>query len=249
VLDACRVNPLAEELSRALELTRGPPVDRGLARIIAARGMIISYATQAGQTAADGQGRNSPYTMAFLKNIETTDEISTIFRHITADVDTASKQLPELSLSVVGDFYLKGRPQMTADAPPTSPPVESTSEAERAWAATQGTTSQAVLEDFIRRYGDSFYGTLARAQLEELRKSQMAVVQPVGPGDESNVQRTLGMQLANTSDELRKHYKINDRISGVVITGVDSNSAAAEKMAQRRGRHRRGGAGGNSNCS
>jgi hypothetical protein len=33
-------------------------------------GMIISYATQAGSTAADGRGRNSPYTMAFFKNIE-----------------------------------------------------------------------------------------------------------------------------------------------------------------------------------
>jgi uncharacterized caspase-like protein len=146
VLDACRVNPLAEELSRSMELTRGPPVDRGLARIVAARGMIISYATQAGQTAADGQGRNSPYSMAFLKNIETPDEISTIFRHITADVDTAtrSNQLPELSLSVVGDFYLKGPPQPTADAPSTTPTVQSMSEAAQAWAATQNTTSQAV---------------------------------------------------------------------------------------------------------
>jgi hypothetical protein len=33
VLDACRVNPLAEELSWLMELTRGPPVDRGLAGI------------------------------------------------------------------------------------------------------------------------------------------------------------------------------------------------------------------------
>jgi formylglycine-generating enzyme required for sulfatase activity/uncharacterized caspase-like protein len=193
VLDACRVNPLAEELSRSMELTRSPPVDRGLARIIAARGMIISYATQAGQTAADGQGRNSPYTMAFLKNIETTDEISTIFRHITADVDTAtqSKQLPELSLSVVGDFYLKGRPEAAAGAPSTAPATQTTSEAERAWTLTQGSTNEAVLEDYIKRYGDSFYGTLARARLEELRKSQVAVVAPVAePQPSRPVQNT-----------------------------------------------------------
>jgi uncharacterized caspase-like protein len=59
--------------------------------------MIISYATQAGRAAADGRGRNSPYTMAFLKNIETKDEIGTIFRNITSDVyaATESKQLPE----------------------------------------------------------------------------------------------------------------------------------------------------------
>jgi uncharacterized caspase-like protein len=36
VLDTSRVNPLADELSRLMELTRGPPVDRGIARMIAA---------------------------------------------------------------------------------------------------------------------------------------------------------------------------------------------------------------------
>jgi formylglycine-generating enzyme required for sulfatase activity len=133
VLDACRVNPLAEELSRSIEATRGPPVDRGLARIVASRGMIISYATQPGQTAADGRGRNSPYTTAFLKNIEASEEIGTVFRHMTADVynETQGKQLPELSLSYIGDFYLKGRPtseagtQVAVVAPPTAPSVSS----------------------------------------------------------------------------------------------------------------------------
>jgi uncharacterized caspase-like protein len=223
VLDSCRVNPLADELSRSMELTRGPPVDRGIARMIAPKGMIISFATQPNQTAADGQGRNSPYTIAFLKNIEAPEEIGTIFHHMTADVynETQGKQLPELSLSVVGDFYLKGRPETTANVP--------MSDAERAWAATQSTTSQAVLEDFVRRYGDSFYGTLARARLEELKRGQVAVAQPITPDDKPNVQRTLGMQLANLSGDLRKRYKINDRISGVVITDVDSSSVAAEK--------------------
>jgi hypothetical protein len=120
VLDACRVNPLAEDLSRSIEASRGPPVDRGLARIVAPRGMIISYATQPGQTAADGRGHNSPYTTAFLKNIETSEEIGTVFRHMTADVynETQGKQLPELSLSYIGDFYLKDRPTSDAAAAP-----------------------------------------------------------------------------------------------------------------------------------
>ena len=49
------------------------------------------------------------------------------------------------------------------------------------------------------------------------------------PDDKSVVQRTLGMQLANMSDDLRKRFKIKDSVKGVVITGVDSNSTAAEK--------------------
>jgi serine protease Do len=48
--------------------------------------------------------------------------------------------------------------------------------------------------------------------------------------DKTVVQRTLGMQLANISDDLRKRFKIKDSVkAGVVIMGVDSNSAAAEK--------------------
>jgi hypothetical protein len=128
VLDACRVNPLADELSRSMELTRGPPVDRGIARMIAPKGMIISFATQPGQTAADGQGRNSPYTMAFLKNIETPGEIGAVFHHMTADVynETQGKQVPELSLSYIGDFYLNGGPNSEVAAPVNNPTASST---------------------------------------------------------------------------------------------------------------------------
>ena len=48
-------------------------------------------------------------------------------------------------------------------------------QAAKAWTATQNTTSIAVLEDFIRQFGGTIYGSLARARLEELRKSQEAV--------------------------------------------------------------------------
>ncbi len=47
--------------------------------------------------------------------------------------------------------------------------------------------------------------------------------------DKSVVQRTLGLDLANLTSGLRRQYKIKDGVAGVVITGVDMNSAAAEK--------------------
>jgi formylglycine-generating enzyme required for sulfatase activity len=61
---------------------------------------------------------------------------------------------------------------------PTPSATQPTNEAAQAWALTQGTTSQAVLEDFIKRYGDTFYGTLARGRLEDLKKSQVAAAAP-----------------------------------------------------------------------
>jgi hypothetical protein len=70
-----------------------------------------------------------------------------------------------------GDFVFQvGTPDVPATPQTATRP---TSEAEQAWAATQNTTSQAALGDFIKRYGDSFYGTLARARLEELKRSQV----------------------------------------------------------------------------
>ncbi|RAI40625.1 Do family serine endopeptidase [Rhodoplanes roseus] len=47
--------------------------------------------------------------------------------------------------------------------------------------------------------------------------------------EKSVVQSTLGLNLSNISDDLRKRYKIKDTVKGVVITGVDTKSAAAEK--------------------
>ena len=55
-------------------------------------------------------------------------------------------------------------------------------EVERAWAVSKDTTTIAVLEEFVRRYGDSHYAALARARMEELRKSQAAAQTTVPPG-------------------------------------------------------------------
>jgi hypothetical protein len=119
VLDACRDNPFAEALKRSIGRTRGASLGRGLAKIDSPQGMIVAYATQAGRTAEDGSGRNSPYTSAFLKHIETPEEIGTVFRRVSADVYDATRrtQLPELSLSLIGEFYLRGRPSAGSAAP------------------------------------------------------------------------------------------------------------------------------------
>jgi hypothetical protein len=54
-------------------------------------------------------------------------------------------------------------------------------EVERAWAVSKDTTTIAVLEEFVRRYGDSHYAALARARMEELGKSQAEAAPPLVP--------------------------------------------------------------------
>jgi serine protease Do len=51
--------------------------------------------------------------------------------------------------------------------------------------------------------------------------------------ERTSAQRTLGLELAALSDELRSRYHIKDNVkSGVIITGVDPRSDAAEKRLQ-----------------
>jgi serine protease Do len=47
--------------------------------------------------------------------------------------------------------------------------------------------------------------------------------------DQNVVKKTLGIELANMSGDLRKRYNIKDTVNGVVITGIDASSPAADK--------------------
>jgi serine protease Do len=67
-------------------------------------------------------------------------------------------------------------------------------------------------------------------RLEDGEKKELAAVKPDAPaGPGSVVKRTLGLELANLDEDLRKRYKIKDTVKGIVITSVDPNSNAAEK--------------------
>jgi uncharacterized caspase-like protein len=182
VLDSCRDNPLAENLKRSIGQTRGLAMPRGLSKMEAPRGTIVSFSTQAGQTADDGQGRNSPYTTAFLKHIEEPHEIGDVFRDISSDVYQASgkAQLPELSLSIVGRFYLNGPLAVTINPPASSPPLDPCAASEAHWKAANAIATTAAYEDHLARFPTCAFANLAKAQLEDLRR-QTALKTPSDP--------------------------------------------------------------------
>src|SRR5580765_549638 len=84
------------------------------------------------------------------------------------------------------------------------------------------------VEVVVVRKGKEETKTVRLGRLEDA--PQPASVKTDAPAeDKSGVQKALGLNLSNMSDDLRKKYKIKDGVKGVVITGVDGNSAAAEK--------------------
>jgi caspase domain-containing protein len=107
-LDACRDNPLTRNLARALG-TRSSAIGKGLSQVESGEGTLISFATQPGNVALDGTGRNSPYTRALVKQLKTAgnDDLSAILIGVRNDViqETARRQVPWEHSALTARFY------------------------------------------------------------------------------------------------------------------------------------------------
>jgi serine protease Do len=84
----------------------------------------------------------------------------------------------------------------------------------------------------IIRKGKEETKTVRLGRLEEGEKQAALTTKKDAPEEKSTVKKALGLDLGNLTAELRKKYKIKDAVKGVVITGVDANSPAAEKRLQ-----------------
>jgi uncharacterized caspase-like protein len=99
IVDACRNN----ELERSWRSTTN-----GLARMDAPGGTFISFATAPGRVAADGVGRNSPYTKHLLQALKQPNmPIEQVFKVVRRNVmdETKGEQIPWENSSLVGDFF------------------------------------------------------------------------------------------------------------------------------------------------
>jgi uncharacterized caspase-like protein len=155
ILDACRNNPLADRLQKAVAgAARSIVTTRGLARIDKAQGMVVAYATAADDVAQDGQGRNSPFTSALLRRIQEPGlEIEMMFRRVAADVNaqTGGRQRPETTISLLSEYYLNQNDRA-------------------AWDRIKGQDDVAALRDFVNKYPSSPYAIIARNRLELLER-------------------------------------------------------------------------------
>jgi len=117
-LDACRDNPLARNLARSLG-TRSAAIGQGLAQVEAGVGTFIAFSTQPGSVALDGEGRNSPFTAALVKDLRLPDRnLTAVMIEVRKDVlaVTGGRQVPWDQSALTGDFYFQ-----LAAAPGTLP--------------------------------------------------------------------------------------------------------------------------------
>ena len=105
ILDACRDNPFEGNWNQTRSLKGG-----GLAKISPPAGSLIAFSTDAGMTAADGDGKNSIYCESLSKYLlKANTEINQVFKNVRTDVlaATNNNQSPVENSKLTGDaFYL-----------------------------------------------------------------------------------------------------------------------------------------------
>jgi uncharacterized caspase-like protein len=137
ILDACRDNPYGRSFRNAT---------RGLAIVSSApSGTFISYSTNPGNVARDGDGRNSPYTQALLENMDKPGlSINNVFMKVRSKVKKETGQVPWELSSLEGDFYFVPNSARTVTDKAES--VASTTSPTDELAAEQENLRQAALE-------------------------------------------------------------------------------------------------------
>jgi uncharacterized caspase-like protein len=176
ILDACRNNPFGGRGLRALS--------RGLAQMQAPAGTLISYATQPGNTASDGGGRNSPFTKALtaammkpgLGVFETFNEVG-----LTVKAATGGQQQPWVASSPIeGTFQFRAGSAAPVPALP-APPVTNAAAAAAGsaddrsyWESVRDTKNPAELEAYLKRFPQGTYADLARTRLANLKAAATA---------------------------------------------------------------------------
>jgi formylglycine-generating enzyme required for sulfatase activity len=127
IIDACRDNPLAEQLRRVLGPIRSRLVGDGLARMDnLPSNTMVAFATRPGDVAVDGSGAHSPYTEALLKHIDEPGlELNLLFRKVRDTVleETAYRQEPRTydALGAEPFYFVPPKPNRRPELPRLAP--------------------------------------------------------------------------------------------------------------------------------
>jgi len=183
LIDASRDNPLARSLARSLG-TRGNQIGHGLAEVRVELGTLIGLSTQPGNIAAEGEGRNSPYAQALVRQLEVPGkDVSGVLVAVRNDVlqATGGKQVPWEASGLIETIYLRDgtpAPPPTAARPadPSEMPPDYDKEMEIAFFnAIKTSTSPAVFAAYLDRFPRGTFAPLARVMMEALKRQNGAM--------------------------------------------------------------------------
>ena len=171
ILDACRNNPFG---GRGLRATSG-----GLAQMQAPEGTLISYATQPGNVAADGQDGDSPFTKALARTLKQPGlDVFRLFNEVGLQVKrvTGGVQQPWVSTSPIdGDFYFMTVP--TGSTVTVQPPSAAPADRDVVfWDSVKDSRNPAEIRAYLDQFPQGTFAGLAKVKLEDLARNQVAAI-------------------------------------------------------------------------
>ncbi len=221
ILDACRNNPFATKMQRTV---RTRSVSRGLAAVEPTGNVLIAFAAREGTTAADGIGRNSPFTASLLKYVETPGlEINFLFRNVRDDVIEATRkgQLPFVYGSLSREaIYLKAALPGTLSPPVVQGPAAD----EVVWNLVKDSRDPGQFSRFVTEFPRSQFRTEAERRFAALKAEQDAASAAAQSAALSAAALERAELARSLQFELKRVGCYNDPISG------DFGAAAQEAL-------------------
>jgi uncharacterized caspase-like protein len=164
ILDACRDNPFARSMKRTVA---SRAVGRGLAKVEpTSPNTLIAFASKAGSTAGDGDGRNSPFTTALVKHVTKPGlDLRKAFGYVRDDVlrSTGNRQEPYVYGSLGGDDV-----PLVPAKPAVGPQADPDAAVRRAYELALQAGERDAWEAFLLAYPEGFYANLAKVQLRKI---------------------------------------------------------------------------------
>jgi uncharacterized caspase-like protein len=174
ILDACRDNPFARTMKRTIA---SRSIGRGLAKIEPTMSdTLIAFAAKAGSTAADGEGNNSPFTIALVKHIaEPGLDLRLAFGRVRDDVlrTTGNKQEPYVYGSLGGSTVSLTPPKPIVKPAP-APQIDVNAGMRRDYELAAQIGTKEAWDLFLGVYKSGFYAELAKVARAKILAAQKA---------------------------------------------------------------------------
>jgi uncharacterized caspase-like protein len=200
ILDACRDNPFAKKMKRTIA---SRSLGRGLIGVEANKpNTFIAFAAKEGSTAADGDGRNSPFSTALLKHLTRPGlDIRKAFGYVRDDVmsATGNQQEPYTTNSLGGDDVAL----VPAAASPPAASGNANADIRRDYELAERVGTREAWDSFVAANPSGFYADLAKAQRNKLAAETARLAATEKARNAAEEQARLAAEGARASEQAK----------------------------------------------
>jgi Caspase domain len=233
ILDACRDSPFTRSMKRTMA---SRAIGRGLAKVEpTSPNTLIAFASKAGSTASDGDGKNSPFTTALINHVTKPGlDLRKAFGYVRDDVlkSTGNKQEPYVYGSLGGDDLALVPAKPTVTGPQADPQASVRRDYELALQAGD----RDAWEAFLQAYPDGFYANLAKVQLKKIAAEETRITASERARQAEQERARLATEGARQAEQAKAaaaSKKAEDaRIAAEKAKLVEQEKAAAAERAR-----------------